>query len=70
MTDDAVWTPVEIRRATGEDVPALAGTLVAALETSSPDNVRLYERLGFAVTGEVQVPAGPHVWLMRRWPAP
>ncbi len=43
---------------------------LAALETSSPGNVRLYERLGFAVTGEVEVPAGPRVWLMRRRPTP
>jgi GNAT superfamily N-acetyltransferase len=42
----------------------------AALETSSADNVRLYRRLGFEVHHEVQVPSGPHVWLMRRAPRP
>lgn len=39
----------------------------AVLDTSSPANVRLYERLGFDVTAELQMPAGgPTVWLMRR----
>ncbi len=42
----------------------------AALETSSPANVRLYERLGFAVMNEVDLSGGPHVWLMRRSPDP
>lgn len=42
----------------------------AVLETSSPENVRFYRRLGFEVTGEVTVPGGgPRVWAMRR-PAP
>jgi GNAT superfamily N-acetyltransferase len=41
---------------------------LAALETSSADNVRLYRRLGFDVHHELEVPAGPHVWLMRRAP--
>jgi hypothetical protein len=37
------------------------------LETSSEPNVRFYQRLGFAVTGQVQVPdGGPRVWAMRR----
>lgn len=41
----------------------------ATLETSSPLNVRLYERAGFVVTGQAQVPdGGPHVWAMRRPP--
>jgi len=39
----------------------------AYLETSTPRNVRFYERAGFAVTGEVDVPGGgPHVWAMLR----
>ena len=41
---------------------------LAALETSSSDNLRLYERLGFEVRAEVEAPDGPHVWLMRRLP--
>jgi ribosomal protein S18 acetylase RimI-like enzyme len=41
---------------------------LAALETSSAENVRLYRRLAFEVHHEVEVPAGPHVWLMRRTP--
>jgi ribosomal protein S18 acetylase RimI-like enzyme len=40
---------------------------VAVLETSSPSNVRLYARLGFAVTAELDPPGGaPHVWVMQR----
>lgn len=39
----------------------------AVLETSSVANVRLYERLGFAVLAEVDPPGGaPHVWVMER----
>ncbi len=41
----------------------------AALETSSPDNVRLYLRLGFVTRAEVAIPDGPRVWLMSRHPA-
>ncbi len=41
---------------------------VARLETSSPDNVRLYERLGFRTREEITVPTGPRVWLMVRQP--
>lgn len=37
------------------------------LETSSAANVALYERLGFSVSGSVQVPGGgPTVWAMVR----
>ena len=55
--------------------PALAGFdldgELAVLDTSSPENVRLYERLGFRTTAEVQMPdGGPRVWLMRREPRP
>lgn len=42
--------------------------LPAALDTSSARNVAFYERLGFAVRAEVDVPEGPRVWLMRRPP--
>jgi ribosomal protein S18 acetylase RimI-like enzyme len=39
----------------------------AVLDTSSEDNVRLYERCGFAVAAEVDPPgAAPHVWVMVR----
>lgn len=42
---------------------------LAVLDTSSPENVRLYERLGFRTTAEVEMPdGGPRVWLMRREP--
>lgn len=37
------------------------------LETGTPGNVLLYERLGFRVVDEVDAPeGGPHVWFMRR----
>lgn len=37
----------------------------AFLETATADNVRLYERHGFAVTGEVALPDdGPRIWFM------
>jgi ribosomal protein S18 acetylase RimI-like enzyme len=39
---------------------------VATLETSDPANVGFYQRLGFAVTAELDIPAGPRTWLMRR----
>ncbi len=45
-----------------------AGGATAALETSARGNVRLYERLGFRVQAELQIPDGPHVWHMRRAP--
>jgi ribosomal protein S18 acetylase RimI-like enzyme len=49
---------------------AHAEGLPAVLDTSSTENVRLYERYGFAVTAEVDPPGGaPHVWVMTR-PAP
>ncbi|MHC3001604.1 GNAT family N-acetyltransferase [Gordonia sp. GN26] len=41
----------------------------AYLETSSPENVTFYERLGFEVTGKVSLPDdGPDVWAMVRVP--
>ena len=44
--------------------------LPAALDTSAPGNVGFYERLGFVVHGEADVPGGgPHLWFMRRDPA-
>jgi predicted N-acetyltransferase YhbS len=37
------------------------------LETGTPRNVPLYERLGFHVVEDVDSPAGgPHGWFMRR----
>jgi GNAT superfamily N-acetyltransferase len=53
----AVLAPV-LERAAGENAPVF-------LETSDRTNVELYERLGFSVTGEIDVPnGGPHVWAM------
>lgn len=39
------------------------------LETSSPENVEFYTRLGFVTVAELDIPeAGPHVWAMARTP--
>ena len=43
--------------------------LPAYLEASSERSAALYERLGFAHLGEMQVPDGPRFWPMRRPPA-
>ncbi|MFD1828814.1 GNAT family N-acetyltransferase [Streptomyces desertarenae] len=50
----------------GLDAAERAG-LPVFLETSSERNVAFYERLGFAVTAEVELPGGgPRTWCMRR----
>lgn len=41
--------------------------LLAYLETSTPRNVELYQRHGFEVTGEFELP-GLHFWTMTRAP--
>ncbi|MGY0500171.1 GNAT family N-acetyltransferase [Nocardia sp. FBN12] len=38
----------------------------AYLESSNPVNVPYYERFGFVVTGELQIPGGPTLWQMLR----
>lgn len=38
------------------------------LETFRPENVPYYERFGFTVSGEADVPDGPHMWSMSRPP--
>ena len=44
---------------------ARAEGAIAFLETSDRANLAFYERLGFTITGEVDVPdGGPHVWAM------
>lgn len=49
-----------LERAAGRGRPAY-------LETATPANVGLYQRLGFAVIGEWDVPrGGPHFWSMWR----
>ena len=48
---------------------ARASSTAVILETGTPRNVLLYERLGFHVVEEADPPAGgPHVWFMRRDP--
>jgi len=55
----AVLTPI-LERADRGGEPAF-------LETSAPDNVSFYERLGFVVVTETAVPdGGPYVWTMLR----
>ncbi|WP_431870639.1 GNAT family N-acetyltransferase [Nocardiopsis eucommiae] len=44
-----------------------AAGVTAFLETATPENVRLYESLGFVVTAEYDLPdGGPHTWSMSR----
>ena len=44
--------------------------LVAVLDTSTAANVAFYNRHGFEVADELDLPAGgPHVWIMCREPA-
>ncbi len=38
------------------------------LETFRPDNIPYYERFGFQVTSEANIPNGPHMWSMSRIP--
>lgn len=42
--------------------------LGAYLESSKPDNVPYYERFGFRVTGQIDLPDGPPLWPMWRDP--
>ncbi|PRY51885.1 acetyltransferase (GNAT) family protein [Geodermatophilus tzadiensis] len=68
---------VRRRQGRGLGTAALAAGLTRAdrdglpvrLETSAESTVRLYRRLGFAVTAVVDLPdGGPRTWLMRRAP--
>ena len=42
--------------------------LGAYLESSKPENVPYYERFGFRVTGQIDMPKGPTLWPMWRDP--
>jgi GNAT superfamily N-acetyltransferase len=50
-----------LRRCDEESQPAY-------LEATSPRNQRLYQRHGFATTGEIVLPDGPSLWTMWREP--
>jgi GNAT superfamily N-acetyltransferase len=41
----------------------------ARLETCTPDNLPYYERYGFAVHAEADIPGGPRLWELVRRPA-
>ncbi|PWJ45607.1 Acetyltransferase (GNAT) family protein [Quadrisphaera granulorum] len=43
---------------------AAAAQIGVHLETTNPDAVPFYEARGFAVTAELDLPAGPHVWVL------
>jgi ribosomal protein S18 acetylase RimI-like enzyme len=47
--------------------PLDADGVTAFLETTTERNVALYERHGFATTGELNLP-GAHIWAMTRAP--
>jgi GNAT superfamily N-acetyltransferase len=40
----------------------------AYLETQRESNLPFYRRFGFEVTGEIEIPGGPPIWLMWRHP--
>lgn len=42
--------------------------LPAYLETAKEGNLGFYRRCGFEVTGKVELPSAPPIWLMRRAP--
>ena len=42
--------------------------MLTYLETFRPENVPYYERFGFQVVGESDIPEGPHMWSMSRQP--
>ncbi|MFH9069160.1 GNAT family N-acetyltransferase [Streptomyces alboflavus] len=79
---EPVWFLATVGVAPDAQGQGLGGVVVAAgleaadraghpafLETSSERNVRFYERLGFTVTAEVELPDdGPRTWCMRREP--
>ncbi|HEX3816114.1 MAG TPA: GNAT family N-acetyltransferase [Mycobacteriales bacterium] len=43
-----------------------ADAIPAYLESSNKSNIPLYEKFGFTVTGEIQLPKGPSCWAMWR----
>ena len=44
-----------------EPVPE-ARVAPAFLETATSENLDFYERFGFSVLAEADVPGGPHIW--------
>jgi hypothetical protein len=45
------------------------GAMPAYLETAKDINVPFYEKHGFKIVDETDLPDGPKVWLMKRPPA-
>ena len=64
--------PTEQRRGFGSALIAVMleradrDGVMTYLETFTPDNVPYYERFGFQVTKEDDIPDGPHMWAMTR----
>lgn len=56
----ALMRPV-LERCDNDGIPAF-------LESSKEPNVPYYERFGFGVTGEINLPGGPTIWPMWRHP--
>lgn len=54
-------TRARLQRCDDDQIPA-------ALETATASNVPLYAALGFAVTGQFDVPGGPRFWSLWREP--
>ena len=61
--EDGEW---RWRRSFKDILVADAEGLPSWLETATPENVPLYERLGFVTQVEWDVPGGPHFWGMMR----
>jgi hypothetical protein len=76
----ALWDPPGRWRLSWVDIARAAPVMISSvgrcdaegtgayLESSKPDNVPYYERFGFRVTGQIDMPKGPTMWPMWRDP--